>query len=326
MIKPIQALEKAIKEAERTVLVEEGHQRLGRGVAPMTQHAALIKSTPIFLCAPFIKYKALEYLLNILGDSTPITIVTRWEVDEIIRGVSDVEIWDLIAGQPHSKIYLLPNLHAKYYRLYGKALQGSANLTSRGLGLLKNSNIELLLDCPPHFKIEEFEEDLLSQSTIVTQNIYEAFASLSKEFASEEETIDQEIFDWMDMTWPRISCPANLFKYYSTGDAEESEEIQSFLCRMKIDSNLDEVQFNKIVAVRLLSLKYYQEAIRFCEKSQRFGACRQWLRESAFLQENDDVTIAWQNTLAWIKHFLPDFIVYYGVPGRRSEVLQCKPL
>ena len=182
----------------------------------------------IFICSPFIKYTALESLLNLLEEDDSITIVTRWEVDEIVAGVSDVAIWELISGRPNAKIYLLSNLHAKYYRIHGECLHGSANLTSKGFGLLgDSSNVELLLECPEDFKFLQFEEDLIDESLVVTEAVYELFSSLSKEFIPEKETLDQEVFDWMDITWPRISCPANLFKYYSTGNAEEIEEIQS---------------------------------------------------------------------------------------------------
>ena len=43
--------------------------------------------------APYIKVAALERLLHACPADTKLVVVTRWRLDEIATGVSDIEIW-----------------------------------------------------------------------------------------------------------------------------------------------------------------------------------------------------------------------------------------
>jgi len=52
--------------------------------------------------------------------------------EEIAAGVSDLDVWRVVCKRPHARLLLCPAIHAKYYRIDGLALVGSANLTRRG--------------------------------------------------------------------------------------------------------------------------------------------------------------------------------------------------
>jgi hypothetical protein len=89
----------------------------------------------VLLVAPFIKVSVLEKLMNkIISPDVSLRCVTRWFPEEIVAGVSDLEVWSLIHQRSNSSLWLRPDLHAKYYRADQQCLVGSANLTGKALG------------------------------------------------------------------------------------------------------------------------------------------------------------------------------------------------
>ena len=70
----------------------------------------------MLLVAPFIKVGAFQRLLASIADEVSIHCITRWRPEEIAAGVSDLEIWPILRDRPHSRLWLRPDLHAKFYR------------------------------------------------------------------------------------------------------------------------------------------------------------------------------------------------------------------
>src|SRR5690606_13352584 len=99
----------------------------------------------LWLVAPFIKQVTLKRLLEHVAPEVTIDCVTRWRLDEIVAGVSDLGVWLLIRERPNSTLWLRSDLHAKYYRGDHQALVGSANLTNTALGWSPRPNLELLI-------------------------------------------------------------------------------------------------------------------------------------------------------------------------------------
>src|SRR6266851_3459033 len=58
----------------------------------------------LLLAAPFIKRKALECLLAEVQTSVALTVFTRWSVDEISAGVSDLSVFDLLHERGSSRL------------------------------------------------------------------------------------------------------------------------------------------------------------------------------------------------------------------------------
>lgn len=88
----------------------------------------------VLLAAPFIKVSVLEKLMNKISPDVSLRCITRWFPEEIVAGVSDLEVWSLIQQRSNSSLWLRPDLHAKYYRADQRCLVGSANLTGKALG------------------------------------------------------------------------------------------------------------------------------------------------------------------------------------------------
>ena len=128
----------------------------------------------VLLVAPFIKASVLERLLNEIHSDVCLKCITRWFPEEIVAGVSDLEVWNLIQSRANSSLWLRPDLHAKYYRADDRCLVGSANLTGKALGWSNFPNLELLVplsaDEPT---VKAFETELLKACIFVTEDLFE---------------------------------------------------------------------------------------------------------------------------------------------------------
>ena len=96
--------------------------------------------------APFIKVNALESVLAILPDASHFYCVTRWLAQDIVQGVSDLEVLDVIESRRNGTLALVDNLHAKLYVADNACLVGSSNVTLSGFGDIGEGNIEVLVE------------------------------------------------------------------------------------------------------------------------------------------------------------------------------------
>lgn len=149
---------------------------------------------------------------------------------------------------------LHPRLHAKYYRFDATVLIGSANLTSTGIGIGDQSNVEILCNAPSTFDAAAFEDRVLHESLAIDAGAVEAWelaASLSHSATSTET--------WSEVNWnPRARDPEDVWMVYqSLGDRVTSVEQRGFalgdLQRLALPAELTRDQFDALVRVRLLS-------------------------------------------------------------------------
>lgn len=141
----------------------------------LLSHAKGTRKSAI-LVAPFIKSRTLTGILDVLAPTIAVDVFTRWVPEEIVAGVSDIEIWPLLSQRHGARLFLHPPLHAKYYRFDSTCIVGSANLTARALGLTTPKNLELL-ELIPNTQVGRFEDVLRSGAFEVDDNTYRAMES-----------------------------------------------------------------------------------------------------------------------------------------------------
>ena len=126
----------------------------------------------LILIAPFMRASAVRRVIEACPVSASITCVTRWDPLEIVHGVSDLEVWDVLQSRGRSKLLLQPRLHAKLYRSGSHSLIGSANLTLKALGWTQQANLELLMPFDGFDPtIVKFEQAVLSSSSLATAQV-----------------------------------------------------------------------------------------------------------------------------------------------------------
>ena len=128
--------------SQATLLTE----KIGRSLGECVRQAR----HRLTLAAPFMKRKTLERLITDVAPSVTLTVFTRWKVDEIIAGASDLSVFDLLHERVGSRLLLHPRLHAKVLLIDDQvAAIGSANITDGGLGFADQPNAEVMAVLQP---------------------------------------------------------------------------------------------------------------------------------------------------------------------------------
>ncbi|QYU68668.1 phospholipase D family protein [Leptolyngbya sp. 15MV] len=267
------------------------------------------------LAAPYIKRDPLDRLLAEIPVSCLVRVVTRWRVDEIAMGVSDLEVWNSLAERGNAELWLQPTLHAKYYRADERVAIGSANLTNTALGWRPNANLEILHDMGERYPPREvFEVALFDGSTKVDSSLHESFVAALEAFpraprplAFEEIDIFEDRRDWR----PGLRFPENLFMLYAGDDQDLSTASRDAaavdLAALDPPAGLAEDQFKKWVGLALLQHPEFRAIDTFVISSRRFGEMRDFLAERGAADANR----AWQTWMRWILHFVPERLKFH---------------
>ena len=281
----------------------------------------------VLLVAPFIKAPVLEKLLNEIPLDVPLRCVTRWFPEEIVAGVSDLEVWSLIKERPNSSLWLRPDLHAKYYRADEQCLVGSANLTAKALGWSNQSNLELLVTITAQEpSIKTFETKLLTGCVPVDEDLFEQISATVKLLAEQhpdslarslsivelkEENLPTNNLVAVDAWLPTLRNPEDLYLAYSglTEKLSTASKIAALtdLRSLTIIPNLSQKVFQAYIGTLLLQKPIIQKVDTFVKTPQRFGAVRDLLASLPCANLPDfDAERAWQTLMRWLLHFLPN--------------------
>lgn len=291
----------------------------------------------VLLVAPFVKRAALERLLGRVPEGVEVGCVTRWRPDEIVAGVSDLEVWPLLRERPGATLWLRGDLHAKYYRADGRCLVGSANLTGAALGWSARPNLELLVELEATTPAcVAFERDLLGGAIPVDDELHGqltvAVAALETErppLAAVEAAEDDGDHHFAPPLPPRpwlpsLRHPEDLYLAYSGRGEELGSAAQASaavdLAALGIGRGLSRGAFEASVGALLLQQPIICGVDQLLVQPQRFGAVTTHLRASPAGQAEDfDPNRTWQTLMRWLLHFLPSR--YIRVPARHSEVM-----
>lgn len=302
---------------------------------PGMQLETLISQTrhQLLLVAPFVKSDAFGRVLNQVGESVNVRLVTRWRPDEIASGVSDLDVWLLVAEHSRCTLWLCSDLHAKYYRGDQRVLVGSANLTNAALGWSERPNLELLIESAI---LNDFERHLFANSVLVDRTVYEQI----KEYVEAMPTCteiqvgptpaktrvcseDASNLIAADAWLPTLRHAEKLYTAYR-GELEQlgtGSRVAAVtdLCALDVPLGLTKNQFGAYVGVQLLQKPIIRQIDQLVELPQRFGAVRDFLGTLPCADlDGFDANRAWQTLMRWLLHFLPNR--YELTVGRRSEI------
>lgn len=292
----------------------------------------------ILLVAPFIKTAVLNRLLLKISDNVKICCITRWRPEEILCGVSDLEVWHLIKERKNAILLLRPDLHAKYYRIDNQCLIGSANLTATALGWSNNPNLELLISSEKNNpQLESFEKVMLDGCVQVDESIFKELANvvllmrenhfvppltiedtgLGLEEFSNETTIPAE--SWI----PTLRNPEDLYLAYCGRGQDLSTIAQknasADLLMLRVIPALSKDAFKSYVGSLLLQKSIIRRVDSFLATPQRFGAVSALLCSLPCANISGfNADIAWQTLMRWLIYFLPHR--YKRSVPRHSEI------
>lgn len=290
-------------------------------------------SRQVVLIAPFMKYSIVSFLEEEISDTVVLHCITRWRPEEVVAGVSDLEVFDIIKNRENAELYLSPYLHAKYYRGDDQVLIGSANLTQRALGWSNPSNIELLVS--PKFsdkEIQNFESKVFSSAIKVDQELRNIVQA-----AVDQVNIEDKEVPWIfeDLPVPDSktevsienwipSCPApdRLFNVYANIDtwrlvSKAEEDAKKDLDILNIPPGLNQTEFEKFVAAILDQMPLVNEIDRNSEFGISDDAAKSLLSKKATLLHSVDNH--WKILKKWLIHFFPN---RYRVRTEEEELVR----
>ncbi len=168
----------------------------------------------IIIAAPYIKADALSRVIGKVGNDVSLTCITRWQAEDIIYGVSDVECYSIIK-EVGGEFRLHPYLHAKYYRADEHILVGSANVTLSALGWVSEPNVEILCSSGADFDAGSFETILIDGSRQIGDGEFVRWRSI------EGTTLQDDENQFLNNKWshfntwqPGTRDPTNLLLAY----------------------------------------------------------------------------------------------------------------
>ena len=290
----------------------------------------------VILAAPFIKLNVLRKLIESIPVDVELLCVTRWKVEEILAGVSDIEVWSLIKERPKSQLSLISNLHAKYYRIDDNCFVGSANLTKTALGWSPTPNLEFLVEISTqNDDAKAFETCLLANCISVDQNLYEEIAQKLENLKGwlppfhifdEDWSTFNEIYPddhnvpVFDKWIPSLRNPEDLFLAYDT-QVDKLTKISREYAQLDLDAFIIQKGFPRPIfeaniALQLLEKPILRNLDIFLETPRRFGEVTAFLQTK--LDGIEDIDRTWQTIMRWLRYFLPD---RYGLSiPRHTEV------
>ena len=293
----------------------------------------------IVLAAPFTKVSALERVLQHVPPGISVTCITRWHPEEIAAGVSDPEVFHLLAKHPGTALLLLPSLHAKYYRADSRCLVGSANLTAKALGWAHSPNIELLIEVPAtHPRLVAFEQSAIAEAWPATAELYALAMAAAESIRQERDwpaqtssagddnphtepdgASEENTGSWL----PSLRHPSSLYRAYAgpLDDLTSASRIAASRDLAVLDppTGLSADTFPIVIAACLLQMPLIARIDAFVATSQRFGAVRDLIAGAKGISRKE-ASAAWQTTMRWLLYFFPGR--YFHCVPAHSEVFR----
>ena len=228
--------------------------------------AACQGASTAVIAAPYIKVDALTKTLDALRRDAAIECFTRWNPEDILSGVSDLECRALVVERG-GKFRLHNRLHAKYFRFGQSALVGSANLTASGLSYAHRGNLEILCEPGTGFDADDFERTLRRESRDVTDAEFlqwRQFAEANQDTLGGVKPVDDaSLDDWH----PQTREPAYLWISYTGRQANipSSEQIPlaaQDLQDLNVPPGMSEDKFYNWIRMRLLASPFMNSVRR----------------------------------------------------------------
>lgn len=133
----------------------------------------LSQATEVVLLSAYVKESAVQWILDVISDEAEVTLVSRFTCSDIQAGSTDIEVIRLALDSNWS-VKCVPNLHAKVYLFDRESLLvGSANLTSNGLQLFGNGNLEATVEVKPSESDIQFVDNVVTTAQSIDYLILE---------------------------------------------------------------------------------------------------------------------------------------------------------
>lgn len=221
----------------------------------------------IVLAAPYIKADALSRVVGEVSEDASLTCITRWQVEDIAAGVSDLECYSIIRGVG-GEFRLHPYLHAKYFRADENVLIGSANITNSALGWATEPNVEILCSPGAGFDAASFEATLLNDSREIGDREFARWQSIQATVTQGDER-EFSTHSWSHLNaWrPMTRDPANLLLAYRGLEGEiaspdELDAVKRDMDILRLPQGMTVEDVENRISIAFLNAPFVQDVLK----------------------------------------------------------------
>ena len=298
----------------------------------------------VTLYSPYIKKEVIERLTSNVSADVKIQMICSWKIEDLAKGVSDIEVYTLLKKKGHHLFYC-PSLHLKTY-LFDDVhlLTGSANLTSKGLGICNDANLETLVEVDPipnNYAI--YLKEILKKSFLITDEIYNQIAGIVSKF-SEKNDFDTTELKELEKNFRNIIMKKDYFLISELPMTNSPKELYEEILNIKDGSVVEPVvahdialyalgqkewdhteAFESYLSVRFFSHPFIVKLCGFIDRPRRFGEFKEWVQNNCTnvpVPSRRELTENVQVLYGWLKALGKDKFEY-SRPGH-SEILEPK--
>lgn len=152
--------------------------------------------THLHIISAYCKYNALEFIQSHISHlSLSKKMMVRFAFNDILSGASDLHIYEFCKSHGW-QLYVRFDLHAKTY-IFDKirCIAGSANLTSRGIGIVDKPNYEIAMLSEISNGEMKRVEGLFNSAILVNDELYSMMMSCLE---SQTSGVNSKYDDWSD--------------------------------------------------------------------------------------------------------------------------------
>ena len=264
----------------------------------------------LVIAAPYIKEDALSMILANLDPSASLVCVTRWSLNELVTGVSDVQC-RAIVKEFGGSFKLHPFLHAKYYRIDGVVLIGSANLTSSAMGWSVQPNLEILCHAGDDFDSDGFQRALFQDAREVSDEEYRYWDTVSH-IATQDAGISVGSQMQLRAWKPRTRDPRNFMLIYRDRNIElasfdEQQAAFNDLATLQVPLNLADREVHAWISACLLSASFVNSVIRLHNMVIDERSSRRILADQYTLSITEARRLM-ESVESWLSFFIPSVL------------------
>lgn len=249
----------------------------GTAIKSCITHCTSTCNTRIWIASAYCTRDAFHWLAK-LNPSPQLDkrLVVRWQPSDIQQGSSDIEIWEE-AQEFGWQLYINPQLHAKAHLFDSHSLIGSANLTSRGLGLAcTQANLEIFRYTTHDASLTLWFESLFACSRLIDDALIQSIRAQLQNLPPTPHHVKLPQFDLPPVGPPSNRAPLTLKDLLLLPDPEPLLSIKpkSPPFAVQHDANLLNVSLpstREALLMGLLTSKLYNWLLMFEVPRLYFG-------------------------------------------------------
>ena len=247
----------------------------------------------IFIYVPYIKTNILEKLLGGIGNK--ITVITTWHMNDLVRGSSEIKLYDFCKSQGIS-LYINNNIHLKVYSVnLDTAIVASGNISIKGL--MPNGNFEAgILSGKFSNQDRLYLEKIKNDAEFVTPEVFEKYlkkynecvevAHPENKFEDVENTSIED--DFLISALPMTKNVDDLIKGYGKMNSKlnPSENqiitdcIYHDLSNYKIELGLSKEEFIVKLKTEFFAHPFTKKIDEFINPEAYFGSVKEWVQDN----------------------------------------------